>query len=140
MAYVTTQIIKDNRDNDWLVSVTNDSGSGTMVIDTKIDRIILEVNSLIDTYLRDRYVLPLSTVPAIITGIAFDMAICHLELERFLPDVPEGLKAKDDKLTELLEDIRDGKNLLEATETDPSGSITVNDRTQKFTSDILDTM
>jgi len=139
MSYVTIDIIKANRDDKWLRQITNDSGAGTMVDDTKLNRVVLEVNSLIDTYLREKYTLPLTVVSDMINGIALDLAICSLIIERLLPDVPEGLQKKNNDAMKLLEKVRTGELILDAGLLNTAGGGAINTRTQRFSSTVLGT-
>ena len=96
---------------DTLIQLTDDSQTGE--IDTAIVEEALAYSStLIDGYLRGRYVLPLTQTPAVITIIAVDLCIFRLYSRRFQTDIPDAVKEKYYSSIRMLEQIQKGKILL----------------------------
>lgn len=71
---------------------------------------VAQAEALIDAYLGQRYVVPLSTtsLSPLITRIAADIAICDMLVDK-LPNVPEFATQRCAKAMELLKMLADGK-------------------------------
>lgn len=83
MPIVTLNNLKDRFGETLLIRLTDDENLG--VIDAaKVDRAVAAVAGLIDGYLRDRYPLPISTIPAELASYAEDLV-----LERLYSGRPE---------------------------------------------------
>ena len=68
--YISIEDLQKQVSQDTLVQLTDDALSGN--IDTVVvDEAIIYSETLIDGYMRGRYVLPLNTIPAVVKILAF---------------------------------------------------------------------
>lgn len=105
--YINIDDIKKQVSQDTLVQLTDDNLSGN--IDTVvIDEAIIYSETLIDGYLRGRYVLPLNTIPAVVKILAVDLSICRLYSRRFHTEMPEAISEKYKNSIKILEQIQKG--------------------------------
>ncbi len=95
-----------------------------------------ESQSLIDAYIRTRYVLPVPVSP-MLTGISADITVFRVFNRRKNIDIPQGLTDRYNRAMELLRDISTGKSDLldkEVVASSPSYGLT---RNRMFTNDTM---
>lgn len=126
---------------DELVQFTNDSENATSPDESKLNSIIGLANSIVDSYLRGRYELPLAITDANLTDIACSLAIFKINELRYRNQMPESIQRSWDQAISRLKDYQSGKMILDVgtAESRPS-YIRKNSRTQKFSREILDMM
>lgn len=91
MPYTTQDdIIKRRIPEDELIQLTDDDNLDT-VDAAVVASIIAEQDELIDGYLRQRYELPLASVPGFIGGIAVDLCAYALYQRRAHVETPESI-------------------------------------------------
>lgn len=134
-----TDITKTVPEKD-IIQLTDDNGLG-VVDQVKADDAISYADQLIDSYLRGRYPLPLTTVPGLIKNLSADIALFHLYGRRIELNIPESIMAKYKNAIKLLEQIQKGLISLGIESASSSaGSYKTNktsaDRT--FSKDVLD--
>ena len=85
MAYATAQQLEDKFGTRLLVDLTDRADPSTGMIDGDVvGRAITDAEATIDGYLAARYVLPLATVPPLVTDLALALAI--YKLHTYSPD------------------------------------------------------
>jgi len=119
MSYATLADLQAMLDNAVLVDLTDDDGTGT-VDTTKVTQALETADVEIDAYLGERYPLPLTAVPAIVTKVAADLAIFNLYARRSGP--PEHWQKRYDNAIRLLDKVRTGELSLGATDPQATGS------------------
>ncbi len=100
--YCTLDDIKVLMADDLLVSYTNDSG-GSTIVTTVTSAIISNASALIDSYLQERYTLPLPSTPPSIKALCVTIAIYRIYCRReSVPDaVADEYKAAIKKLEKI---------------------------------------
>lgn len=96
-----------------LIELTDESSpnpTGT-VQESVVDLAIQDADAEIDSYLGQRYTLPLAVAPKVLTKISLDLAIYALFLGR-VERMPDGLEARRKSALALLQMIADGKMSL----------------------------
>lgn len=94
-----------------LIDLTDDAGTGQMqtsVVQAYID----DAGEIIDSYIRGRYVLPLSPVPLLLKKIARDIALHDLYSRRIRINPPEAITAAHKQALAWLQMIQAGKLIL----------------------------
>lgn len=150
MNYSTVETLINKIDERLLVQYVNDEGRPAADIDLsdeddacviRIDQACKEVTEEIESYLRGRYKLPLSSVPSIIQTISDDRVIYSLKKRRFRDSFSESeLKIFNDS-TKQLQQIQTGNILLDAApvnEDAGAGQIFTNKKTKSKFSILLD--
>jgi len=105
--YCSLEDLKKQVQEDILIQLTDDVQSGQIDSDV-IDEAVIYSETLIDGYLRGRYVLPLSVIPAVIKILAVDLTTYRLYSRRFHTDIPDGISEKYKNSTKILEQIQKG--------------------------------
>ncbi len=113
MAYCTQSDIIEQLDEDILVQLTDDAGTGD-VDESAVERAIADADAEIDAYCQGRYDIPLSPVPAMIRRISVDIAVYHLCSRRGEP--PDVRKDRYKNAVRFLEKVMTGGIKLGATE------------------------
>jgi len=108
MSYTSVDYLKATRPLDLLKRLTDDQ-LGQTIDDALIQKIIDEVDALMNSYLQYRYNVPLSPVPEIVQKYASDIVMHYLWL-RWAHD--ESMKAEYDEAIKWLQDIKDGNITL----------------------------
>lgn len=138
MAYCTRADLINRAAEQSITDLTDDNGT-TAIDEAKLDAAIALADSMIDSYLRGRYTVPISSPPAIIMGLSTDIAYYRLRLRLGMDD--ETLKAYEDA-KKTLTDISKGVVTLQVTGAPASevgGSSTVIvSRPRLFTKELLD--
>ncbi|MEI7475357.1 MAG: DUF1320 domain-containing protein [bacterium] len=105
--YCTLADIQKQISKDTLIQLTDDNQTGET--DTVIvDEAIIYSETLIDGYLRGRYILPLTLVPGVIKIIAVDLSVFRLYSRRFQTDTPDAINEKYKNSIKMLEQIQKG--------------------------------
>lgn len=104
MAYLTPDALKTRLGNDELIALADLNRDGTPDTDV-VQRALDDASAEIDVYLGQRYAVPLSTTPAIVTRLCADIARYRLYDDRPLDEV----KARYEAANQLLRDIAAGK-------------------------------
>jgi len=141
MAYTTLASMLNAIPATVLTALTDDSGAATY--DTaKVSAAISRADQLIDTYLRGKHTLPLSPVPDIIAGASIDLAKYYLYERRRDLDADEGNAKLYKQTLALLEEIRDGKLLIDDTTSfQNQGEVAATNKASTdrvYTSDVMD--
>jgi len=85
LTYATAQQLEDKFGNRMLVDLTDRSDPPAGVIDTDVlDRTLEDTDAMIDGYIADRYVLPMTVVPPLVVDLALTISI--YKLHTFSPD------------------------------------------------------
>lgn len=122
MAYCTLDDLKAIMPENDLIQLTDDSIPATQINTYNAEKAISNTNELIDGYLRDRYVLPLSPVPGLINTLAVDITAWRLYARRVKLTPPEGVSERYRDALKTLELIRIGKLKLGIGEKETPGS------------------
>jgi phage gp36-like protein len=86
MAYITQSDIEEQLAESELIQLTDDAGAGQ--VDTVVvARAIADADDEINSYLQERYTVPLSTTPGLVRKLSVDLAIYNLFSRRDL-EVP----------------------------------------------------
>jgi phage gp36-like protein len=105
--YCSLNDLKKQVQEDTLIQLTDDDNSGEIDASV-IDESVIYSETLIDGYLRGRYTLPLSQVPAVIKILAVDLSIYRLYSRRFHTDTPDAISEKYKNSIRILEQIQRG--------------------------------
>lgn len=111
MAYCTLADLRLRLPESRLVELTDDThpnAEGEVQV-AVVDRAIESAGDLIDSYLGQRFSLPLVQVPKIVRQIAEDLAICFLYDRATEMSPPEGMTARRAASEKLLEKIAAGE-------------------------------
>lgn len=103
--YCTLDNIKALMAEDLLIQYTDDAGAG-VVNTTIVSAIITNASAVIDSYLQERYALPLSSTPASITALCVAIAIYRIYYRR--EKVPESVVNEYEAAIDKLEKIAAG--------------------------------
>ena len=80
MPYATAQSLIDRYGEPELVQLADRDGDGGWEA-TVVDRVLADTDAESDAALAARYPLPLATVPALLVGLACDIARCRLHVD-----------------------------------------------------------
>ncbi len=90
-----------------IASLTDDT-NGETVDEDIVNQAISSADELIDSYLRSRYGVPLTTVPLIIKELSVELAIYNLYKRRFRTDIPEPIQENFKIQISILKQIQNG--------------------------------
>ena len=108
MAYATIVDLKNRIPEEWIIQLSDDNQTDS--IDTEKANDVLRYGSdIIDSYLRGRYQLPLTTVPDMIRDLNIYLATYFLFTRSLVTTIPEPIKAQYDEAIKLLKEIQRGK-------------------------------
>lgn len=123
MAYCTLTDIVNVIPEKELINLTNDIPSRDSSVDEeRFEAVSNDADSLINGYLRARYMLPLKDIPRTIVQIAIDVCAYRLYLRR-PQKIPDHITNNYNNALTLLSDIQKGKFLLETSSEVPEASI-----------------
>jgi len=91
-----------------LTRLTDDNGLG-VIDEAKVTSAITAIESEIDGYLRGRYPLPLSSLPAELTGYAEDMSLEKIYSGRPERETPKDVKDRAAAARSWLRDVKAGR-------------------------------
>jgi len=130
--------------NESLKQITDDI-NGTTIIQSNIDKAIADADEIINSYIGNRYQLPLtSPFPKLVVKLSTDIAIYNLYRRRSGITPPELVIKAYDEAMRMLRDIQTGKAILSDATTSLPVSEPATSRTNKtsedriFTKDLLD--
>jgi len=104
MSYCTTTDLIERFGETELRELTDDENLG-QIDDAAVARAIADADAIIDAHIGTRYSLPLSTVPALLTGLS-----CDLVRVQLYDDIENAAVTNaGNRARALLRDIRDGK-------------------------------
>ena len=132
-----------------LVAADRDLEEDPVDLEDADDAVVIKANGciqkaqdLIDSFLRTRYTLPLSTTPGLIKTLSDDFSIYYMHEVRHKKDMPEDLKEKFVNNLKLLNQIQKGDvnpGLSDQTsQADVIIKTSGQTKTQIFTDDLLD--
>jgi len=138
MAYCTQNDILHQLDEDSLIQLTDDEGTGAVDQDV-LNRAIADADATIDAYCQGRYSIPLSSVPGMIRQISVDIAIYNLYSRRgdVIPDIR---RDRYNNAIRFLEKVAEGKIQLGASSPAPEStgnSVEIEQNERIFTRDKL---
>ena len=146
MAYSALTDIQGILPDETLKQITDDV-NGTTIIQVKIDKAISDADEVINSYIGNRYQLPLSSpYPKLVIKLSTDIAIYNLYRRRSGIATPEIIIKAYDEAMKMLRDIQTGKAILSDATTnlpvsEPSVYVTnKTDEDRIFTKSLLDQM
>jgi len=105
--YCQIEDIRKQVQEDTLIQLTDDNQSG-QIDSVIVDEAVIYSETLIDGYLRGRYVLPLASVPEVIKILAVDLTIYRLYSRRFQTETSDAVTEKYKNSIKILEQIQRG--------------------------------
>lgn len=143
MTYCTMDDLRAHLPERRLIEVSDDAhpNSSGEVQTSVVDAAIASAGALIDSYVGQRYPLPLPMVPDVLRRIATNLAVCDLYDRVTEMQTTEGMRDRRKEATRLLELILDGKISLGLPTTDaPAKSlfVSVSVRKPEFSAERLD--
>lgn len=141
MAYIDYNKLTQYIDEKELINLTDDENIG-MVEQSKIDEAINSATNEINSYLQDKYTIPLSPPPKLIIDICADITIYNLYKRRMRLNMPESIINIYNDAIDKLEKIRKGMIVLNISQTESSGFIKINktENDRIFNKDLLDSL
>ena len=138
MPYSTLTQLTDRFGERLLADLTDRGAEATGGIDEAVvDRAIADTDALIDGYLKGRYLLPLDTVPPLVTDMAQAITIYKLHVHV----VSDKVRADYQDAMKTLGQIANGSVRLDVAGVEPASSgaagVQVNDRTRDMTPENL---
>lgn len=134
MAYCTTTDLIAAIGRDDLIAWTDDEGKKA-IDQARVDAAITSADTLIDSFLRERYALPLDPVPALARDLSVDLTIVNLAKRNWVKELPPAMKERRDAAMRLLDRLASGAATLPgvtAAEPVGTGPIRVSERTRLF--------
>ena len=120
MSYCTQSDIETRIGYDELTRLSDYDGDGLPDSDV-VDRAISDAEGTIDSYLGERYKVPLQTVPDVVKNACADLAVYQLQQSR--SSVTDDMKERRDDILSWLKDVAKGTaSLGSATELEESSS------------------
>ncbi|MBK6418468.1 MAG: DUF1320 domain-containing protein [Ignavibacteria bacterium] len=142
--YLTSQELIDYVSLSVAVRLSNDVVGATVVETAPINAAVDTADSIIDSYLRTRYALPLPTVPPSVKQCALQIARKLLYERKGAKEMPEGVTDSYDDALQLMRNYSTGIMLLDigqpANEQPAPTTVTTNKTSadRVFTRDYLD--
>lgn len=121
MAYCTLDDIRDQLDEQKLIQLTDDNQTGA-VDEVRVAKAITDADATIDSYCQNRYLIPLSPVPAKGTAISVDLAIYNLYSRRD-DTIPDLRKDRQKEALRFLEKVSEGKIKLGSLTPSPADTV-----------------
>lgn len=116
MDYCTSDDIEIQIGKNSLVQLTNDDNTQQTVDSVVVEEALIYSSTLIDGYLRGKYVLPLNTRFPLLRVIAIDICIYRLYSRRIYTDMPETISENHKNAIRTLEQLKKGVITLETSE------------------------
>ena len=139
MAYFTKAQLKSRIDEQTLILLTNDNPSADTIDEAKLDEIISDAHSIIDSALRGRYTLPLTITDGDLKDIGITIARYKLYELRQAVSMPDSLISSWAQAMQRLKQYQTGERILDvgnAEDAHPTFIKTVT-KDKKFTTDVL---
>ena len=123
MSYTTLEQIQTIIPNQELANLTNDDRLTDEINAGIVNSAICYADELINTYLRNKYVLPLKSVPQIIVNISTDITAFRLYSRR--PQrMPEHIQNRYDEAIKILSNIKKEEMILDLPSEHPETEVT----------------
>ena len=106
-----------------LANLTNDDRKTAEINENIVNSAAVYADELINAYLRNKYKLPLKTIPQLIINIASDIAAFRLYTRRPLK-MPEHIKERYDAAIKILTNIKKEEMLLDLPAEHPEAEMT----------------
>ena len=106
-----------------LINLTNDTAPATEVCEEKIISAMKYADEVINSYLRNKYVLPLSFVPDLIVQLATDIT-AHRLYSRRPRKLPEHIKDSYDVAINMLKNLQKEQMILDLPQEHPNETVT----------------
>ena len=106
--YCDQQDLEERISESTLIALTDDAGVGDVDVDV-VAEAIADAEAIIDAHLRERYTVPLVSVPKLIKSICSDLAIYNLHARRYSLDMSESMKQRYKTSIAMLEKIASGR-------------------------------
>ena len=135
-SYCTVTDIQNYISTPTLIQLTNDEGTDE-IISTVVNEAIIYASTLIDGYLRGRYILPLNTHFPLLKILCIDISVHRLYSRRVQNDMPDVIENAYNKAVATLRDVQKGILTLQA-ENDLLETSNFNPEEYKTNKDILD--
>ena len=113
MSYSTIDNLLTRIDEKVLINLSNDDFPSNEINTTRVEETIQIADDIINNALRNRYSLPLQTVPPIITQISADITIYRLYSRR-VQDIPQNYIKNFEQAITLLKELQLGIKTLES--------------------------
>jgi phage gp36-like protein len=135
-AYATLQQMTDRFGSALLVALTDRAAVATGLVDsTVVTKALADASEVIDGYLAAKYVLPMASIPGMVSDLCQSIAVYKLHItqpdEKIARDYQDALKA--------LRDISDGRLRIPVAGLDPASSsasgVQIVDRERPFSED-----
>ena len=123
MSYTTLENIQTIIPMRELINLTNDTTPATEVGTEKVESAISYADELVNSFLRNKYILPLSYVPMIITQISTDIAAFRLYSRR-PSKLPEHIQNSYEEAKKLLLSIQKEQIILDLPHEHPNETVT----------------
>ncbi|MBR1754020.1 DUF1320 domain-containing protein [bacterium] len=120
--YCTINDLLTRIDEKVLINLSNDIFPASSVNTQRINETIEIADDIINSALRNKYQLPLSSTPKIITQIAADIVIYRLYSRR-PQDIPKNYVKNFEDAIALLKDLQTGVKVLEAKSSEISETV-----------------
>jgi len=105
--YCTQDDLKEQISEQTMIELADDDGDG--VPDAGIiDALITESGDMIDSYLRDKYLVPFTDPPVLIKRICRNLTVCALYRRR-LENLPDSIRDLQQEQLALLEKLASGQ-------------------------------
>lgn len=111
--YCTTNDLLTRIDEKVLINLSNDTFPANSVNVQRVNETIQIADDIINSALRNKYKLPLSSTPKIITQISADIVIYRLYSRR-PQDIPKNYVKNFEDAIALLKELQTGSKILEA--------------------------
>lgn len=111
--YCTTNDLLTRIDEKVLINLSNDTFPATTVNVQRVNETIEIADDIINSALRNKYQLPLTSTPKIITQISADIVIYRLYSRR-PQDIPKNYVKNFEDAIALLKELQTGSKVLEA--------------------------
>ena len=111
--YCTTNDLLTRIDEKVLINLSNDTFPATTVNVQRVNETIEIADDIINSALRNKYRLPLTSTPKIITQISADIVIYRLYSRR-PQDIPKNYVKNFEDAIALLKELQTGSKVLEA--------------------------
>lgn len=108
MPYCDIDAIKERLPESNLVHLTDDTDA-SQIDEAKVDEAIADADAIIDGHLRERYSVPLVSVPKLIIRISADLAIYSLYMRKYEAEMPDAMRMRYKDAVGMLEKIAVGK-------------------------------
>lgn len=114
MSYCTIDNIKERIPEKVILDLTQDDKVKTEIDNGRLTAAIFDSDAIIDRKLKNRYVVPLATVPSSLIRVAVDIAIYFLYRARFNNAMPDTVKESYAEALAYLTELQNGIETIDA--------------------------